>query len=150
MKKILKHGFTIIELLMVMVVLSVVVGMVVLNFPAGQMRARDTERRNNIKQYQIALESFANNNSGLYPVQDAVGNLCARCGNLNLGGCGDSTCPTGDPAYRYVTDTGGSVYVMWAELEAPPLGGGTDYFIVCSNGVSGDDTTEPTTSTCPL
>jgi len=150
MYKCFEDGFTMIELLMVTVVLSVVVGMVVLGFPASQQRARDTERRNNIKQYQIALESFANNNTGLYPVQSPVGNLCGRCGDINLGSCGDSTCPTGDPAYRYVTDAGGIDYVMWVELEAPPLGGGTEYFIVCSNGVSGEDTTVPSSSVCPL
>jgi prepilin-type N-terminal cleavage/methylation domain-containing protein len=74
------HGFTLPELLIVMAVVGVMGVIFVINYPASQQRARDAVRRNDIKQYQAALEIFASRNNQLYPAVD--GNLVNMCAAL--------------------------------------------------------------------
>jgi len=135
-RKKVKKGFTLIELLIVMAVIGVLGGIVILNFPSGQRRARDSRRRSDLKQYQVALEAYANANNGSYPNYNSIPitNLCQGGGVLvNY----TSTCPN-DPinncllGYCYIYASNGSKYVIVAQLEAE---GG--FFVVCSNGLSG-------------
>ena len=138
-------GFTLLELLIVMSILGVLAGVVVVQIgPASQQRARDTIRRNDIKQYQTAIEIYANKNNGNYPT---AGNLSTLCGAsiLNLTG---SLCRNDPNSGDYEVSSAVTGYQIWATLEYKP-GGTQMYFISCSNGLSGDDDTEPS-GTCPL
>jgi len=135
-------GFTLIELLIVMAVLGVLASVVIVQIgPASQQRARDTIRRNDIKQYQTALEIYANKSDGDYP---AVGAM--PCTDLGLSGSLCKEDPQGG-SYPYFSD--GSVYVIGATLEYRP-GGTQMYFVACSNGLSDDSTAAATDTTCPL
>ena len=63
----LAAGFTLIEIIMVMAIIGVLVGIVLLNFPAATARARDTERKSDLYQFRTALETYANSHDGFYP-----------------------------------------------------------------------------------
>ena len=137
-----KRGFTLIELLIVIAIIGGLAGIFITTYPASQRRARDANRRSEIKQYQTALEAYANAHGGFYPPgTDDLSNVCS--GDLGL-----TVCPDDTPAYEYLSDANGSFYVIWATLEQEDDAGDTQYFVVCSNGESGDGTTEPTTG-CP-
>ena len=140
-------GFTLIELIIVMTILGVLASVFILNFPSAQKRARDSQRRGDIKQYQTSLEVFANKSTGnVYPTPS--GNMTSHCATLGLPTCPDD--PKAPPSYRYETDASGIGYYIWATLEQPDVTGSIVYFVVCSNGVSGETTTAPAGASCPI
>lgn len=59
-------GFTLIELLVVIAIIGILTGLVGSNFVRSRVRARDAERRSNLKDIQTALEMYMNDN-GRYP-----------------------------------------------------------------------------------
>jgi len=59
-------GFTIIELLVVMVIIGVLAGLVIITFTGMQQRARDTERQTDIRALSSQLEAFWTQ-KGYYP-----------------------------------------------------------------------------------
>ena len=65
-------GFTIVELLVVIVVIAILVALTLPNLFGLQRRARDDTRKNDLKNIQQALETFFNDNSA-YP--DALADL---------------------------------------------------------------------------
>lgn len=144
-------GFTLIELLVVISIIGILASMITVSFLSSQKQARDVNRKSDLAQYRNSLETYANITGGLYPVRasrvDPSTNLCNI---LNLG----ASCPS-DPKnsvdstfyYSYITDVGGTVYVLWSKLENVST---TTYWVVCSNGKSGTRTSTPTTGTCPL
>lgn len=166
-------GFTIIELLIVMTLIGGLVGIVVVKFPASQKRARDTQRKSDMKQYQTALESYASRNNGVYPLRDAA-NIKASdnagnpslCNDLGLNTTGNTDCPadskdnqvkcTSSTCRYFYRSNGGvstgvagaTIYVLWGALEQP-VSVTNKYFVVCSNGKSSEGVA-PTTSACPI
>ncbi len=68
-------GFTLVELLIVIAVLGVLATIGIMTFPAAQKRARDTRRRSDLKQYQTALELYANRNNSFF--YDSAGSIQA-------------------------------------------------------------------------
>lgn len=123
-----------------MAVLASMSVIVIVSFGGQQRKARDARRRSDLKQYQIALEAFANKNNGLYPARSPAvqpSTLCTPT-TLNISGCPND--PTGTNAYQYRTDgTSGSnnatTYVLWAALEY--FRTGRETFVVCSDGRTG-------------
>jgi prepilin-type N-terminal cleavage/methylation domain-containing protein len=67
LKKQLQKGFTIVELLIVIVVIGILAALVLNTFSGVQRRARDTERQTDINSIATQLEVYYNDNSG-YPV----------------------------------------------------------------------------------
>lgn len=61
------HGFTIVELLIVIVVIGILAALVLNSFAGVQERARDTERRTDLNSVSTQLEVYYNDNGG-YPV----------------------------------------------------------------------------------
>lgn len=59
-------GFTIIELLVVIVVIGILVGLLLPNLFSAQQRGRDADRKNDLKTIQQQLEAFYNDNQA-YP-----------------------------------------------------------------------------------
>lgn len=154
-RSLVNRGFTLIELILVMTIIAILSGMVVSTYSGAQESARDTQRRNDIKQYQNALEVFSNANNGLYPSRTAGAGVLAAttlCGDLSLSNCPDN--PKG-ASYRYQTDGSGSAtldgtqYVLWAVLERPST---TTYFVVCTDGSTGETTSgiPPSGGNCPI
>lgn len=68
MKKILKlkKGFTLIELLIVIAIIGVLATLLMVNFVGVRQRARDAQRKSDLKQMQSALEMYRADN-GTYP-----------------------------------------------------------------------------------
>lgn len=61
-----QSGFTIVELLIVIVIIGILAGLVIVTFVGIQARARDSERQSDIKALQSQLEAY-NANAGGYP-----------------------------------------------------------------------------------
>lgn len=64
--KIKQQGFTIVELLIVIVVIGILAALVITTFTGIQRRARDTERQTDIKAVHSQLEAYYAQN-GFYP-----------------------------------------------------------------------------------
>jgi len=137
------QGFTLIELLVVISIIGILASLVLVSFIGVQKQARDAERKSDLKQYQTALEFFANKNDGFYSCRTGNSVSASRtlCGDLGI-----TTCPE-DPKYtdgsdgfeyKYQSDgtSDGSItatkYILWDKLERK-----TDYWVICSGGKSG-------------
>lgn len=145
-----EKGFTIIELIMVMGIVSVIIGFTLVTYPSSRKRAHDTQRKSDLKQYQTALEIFANKNNGLYPSRtgawvEAATTLCVTDLGYTASECpkdpkdNKDVCGTGTNKCRYYYRSNGSGsgtvdatnYVLYAALERPET---QEYWVVCSNG----------------
>jgi prepilin-type N-terminal cleavage/methylation domain-containing protein len=136
-------GFTLIELLVVVSIIGILASLALVSYSRSQKQARDTRRKSDLRQYQTALENYANNNNGLYP-NVTFSNLCSTLGISN---CPDDPLG-GSNTYYYVYSTDQSDYSLRAILETY-----SNYsnWVVCSNGKSGETNTTPSqTNVCPL
>ena len=61
-----KRGFTLIELLVVIVIISVLATLLMVNFVGVRARGRDTTRKSDLRQLQVALELYRSD-VGTYP-----------------------------------------------------------------------------------
>jgi len=156
----LARGFSLIELLVVVSIIGILATLAVSNFNQIRTRARDTERKSDLKQYSTALESFANLNNGLYPSYTtpvdvtASGGLCSKIGAPD---CPDDPLLSADDTYQHykyisldgtgIGDADATTYSLWSDLES----GTSDYWILCSTGKVGVGTVAPSQSNiCPL
>lgn len=63
-----RSGFTLIELLVVVVIIGILASVAMPSFSAAQDKARNAAVQSNIKTVQLALEQYAADNKGSYPV----------------------------------------------------------------------------------
>jgi len=74
------RGFTIVELLIVIVVIGILAGLVITTYNGIQQKARNTERQTDLKTLQAQLEAYYAENDSHYPsltdlnTQPATGN----------------------------------------------------------------------------
>lgn len=130
-----KKAFTLVELLVVVSLIGVLATLVLANLNAARERARDAQRKSDIRNIQTALRLYYNDNAG-YPAASSY----------NIVGCGEtvtSSCTWGqiwtksgitymnilpsdplqpDPleslqSYRYTGSTGNENYTLEACLE---------------------------------
>ncbi len=117
-----KKGFTLIELLIVIAIVGVLAALLMSNFIGVRQRARDSQRKSDLRQVQSALELYRSDNSS-YPV--SVSNaLPYNCQAQMISG---STvymqkvpCDPNNTAYnsgKYYYNSGGSSYTIGACLE---------------------------------
>lgn len=69
----MKKGFTLLELLIVMIILGVLVGMIFPVLGKMRIRARDIQCKNNLKQLHVAAMNYAYDNKGSMPSSKSVG-----------------------------------------------------------------------------
>lgn len=119
------RGFTLIELVVVMAIVSVLTGLATFNFQQARQRARDVQRKNDLKQLANALEVYKNDqNPQTYP---------AALADLVTGGFIKST-PM-DP--RYKADN--AAWVDYAYTRDPGMtGDNLDYEITACLENKGD------------
>ncbi len=152
------RGFTLVELLVVISIIGVLASLVMISFTSSQKQARDTQRKSDIRQYQNALENFANKNNGFYPSRnDDSGVSCpsSLCSDLGISSCPEDPRNSRDDSfvYRYQSDGSGSgaidgiKYVLWLRLENKD-----SYWAICSDGRIGEVSSgiPPSGGTCPL
>ncbi len=99
-------------------IISVMAGFAVMGVKSAQAKARDARRKSDIKQYQTALEAYANKNNGFYPTISGTDAAVQLCPQLAMPSC--PTNPVGNP-YGYSSNGGGGAsatrYVLWTYLE---------------------------------
>ena len=74
MNKTFKKGFTLVELLIVMVILGILTTIVAASFRSSQEKARDTRRKSDLAAVADAVELYFND-TGEYPQDDGSGNI---------------------------------------------------------------------------
>lgn len=73
-----QSGFTIVELLIVIVVIGILAALVITTFSGIQQKARDTERQTDIKALHSQLEAFFAQDGGGYPAIEDVNDAAWR------------------------------------------------------------------------
>lgn len=72
----LEAGFTLVELMVVMVILGILAAMVGGNFQSSQIKGRDAQRKSDLGQVKLALEAYVND-YGVYPAANVSGEIMA-------------------------------------------------------------------------
>lgn len=75
----IKKGFTLIELLIVIAIIGVLMGLIAANLAGIRQRARDSQRKSDLRQIQSAVEIYRSD-QGLYPNSTIPGQF-PTCGN---------------------------------------------------------------------
>lgn len=134
-------GFTLVELLITITIIGILSSIVIVGTGSNQKRARDAERKSDIRQYSTSLENYANKGSSLYPQRNDTAGATASttlCGDLGITTCPEDPVNSSDPTFIYRYQSSGSAsdgtaaatkYVLWAKLEST-----TDFWVVCSDG----------------
>ena len=81
LKKLKNQGFTIVELLIVIVVIGILATLVITTYNGVQSKARDTKRQTDINAIQGQVEAY-NTNAGFYPTLAQMNTASFRSSNL--------------------------------------------------------------------
>ena len=119
----MKHGFTLIELLVVIAIIGSLSALFLPNFMAARERARDTQRKSDLRQIQKALEMHKQDQSPTdflatesFPAVNSCWSSGASCtGNVYMNKFpGD---PNRTPNNYYYVNNGNLTYTLCACLE---------------------------------
>ena len=116
-----KKGFTLIELLIVIAIIGVLATLLMANFVGVRQRARDAQRKSDVRQIQAALEIYRSDNYS-YPL-DAGREYPSSCGK-GVSLKKDTTtymanipCDPNGTSVPYAYSSGGNDYTLIACLE---------------------------------
>lgn len=115
-------GFTLLELLIVIVIIGILVSFISLSVFQGLVRARDAQRKSDIKQIQAALQVYFQDHNE-YPPSQSCNSGDAACWKTFIGDPYIKKMPT-DPLnndtylyYYCINTTDNSKYTLVANLE---------------------------------
>lgn len=130
-----QSGFTIIELLIVIVVIGILAGLVLTTFNGIQQKARDTERQTDVKAIHAQVEAFWAQ-KGYYPSLTDLNNRTATTGFVAVNLKGLDSGAFQDPKDARAVGTAGT-------LAATPAANVYAYAVTNSAGTTceADDTT---------
>ncbi len=117
-----RSAFTLIELLVVISVLGVLVAVMLPNLLGVRARARDSAKKNDLRQLKTAIRMYYNDFQ-FYPADDDDGNIvaCGANGNLN--------CPNNDESFAI----GDKIYmkemISSDQFDYVQLSGGEDFLL---------------------
>jgi len=94
-KQIFNSGFTLIELLVVISIIGVLTALLLSNFVGIRGRAKDTQLKGDLKQLQVAMRLYYNDNQS-YPIGSSITS------------CGGAVCTAGD---EFNSAAGGTIYM---------------------------------------
>jgi len=145
-------GFTLVELMVVITIISILSGVVFASFNLARQGARDDVRQTDLKQLQLALQLYRAQN-GRYPAagcSTAAGTFTATTCAVYIVDLAPefiSRLPQ-DPSgnyYRYQTNSAGDSYkVMTENVERKRISSFNDEFARCPSAGGGCGTTVPT------
>lgn len=123
-------GFTLVEMLVVMAIVTLMLSVAILSFNSVRVRARNAKRKADINHFIKALELYRASNNSLYPVRTSATNFsnAAFTGMMALyinDMPVDPMCPSQATAcnYRYISNAAGTAYGIHMRFS---LDGGTD------------------------
>ncbi|HET8884308.1 MAG TPA: prepilin-type N-terminal cleavage/methylation domain-containing protein [Candidatus Saccharimonadales bacterium] len=126
-----KSGFTIVELLIVIVIIGILAAITVVTYSGIQQRARDTARTSDMASIQKALEIYRTSNP-TYPPRDSIGT------NQPAG-----FSPRYGSSYEYSVATNGSWQTELVDegilnsVQVDPLNDNNHYYIYWASGPNG-------------
>ncbi len=138
-----QEGFTIIEVMIVLVIAAVILLIVFLAVPALQRNARNTQRKNDVSSMLAAVNEFTNNNSGKSPTGCSGGNS----GPLTVTGASGTTSSQGKVGYYNKADcsastpSAGGTQVLAAYAATGPLNTAAADYVVIVPAATCDTTT---------
>ncbi len=123
----MRKGFTLIELLVVIAIIGVLSALLMSNFIGVRQRARDAQRKSDVRQIQSALELYRADN-GSYPSYTSSTLPCGSSSTIDADGILNTTPPSGKTIYMQsipcdpstgigYTYSGGATYTLTACLE---------------------------------
>lgn len=158
-----QKGFTLIELMVVMVILSILAVIVTGTFASSSRRGRDSRRKSDLRAIASALEAYYND-KGVYPT--GVGGVMYGCGNAAACTWGTSVfkdqnntlymnmLPSDPSIYTYYYVSSGTSYKLYAKMENTMDDGkgvsqsgysgtncGISGAVLCTYGISSTNTT---------
>jgi len=97
-------GFTLIELLVVISIIGLLATLLMANFNAARSRARDTQRKADLRNIQTALRIYYND-AGRYPCEETAGtpSRMRACNAPTAGNCATSTVCSWGSAWSFGT-----------------------------------------------
>jgi prepilin-type N-terminal cleavage/methylation domain-containing protein len=114
-----KKGFTLIELMIVIAIIAILAAVLVPNFMRAREASRLTACKSNLKNISTAVETYSNDNDGVYPGDTSITDISSSSTNASLKTLAQTyigktlNCPAGAKPYRYqlVTASGAGYWI---------------------------------------